>query len=92
MNLGIVASSRLKITLTPFSSTSRYSTSFEACNATNNITYYHDGIAPNPGNGDTIYTNSSGTSVLVGVNRFYSSGTASYQVDNLGVVFNLQSC
>jgi len=59
------------------------------CTQTQNVTFYHDGSSTFPQVGDTVYTNSGGTTLGVG----YSRVNLGYLLTNSsGVVTNLYLC
>lgn len=59
------------------------------CTQTQNVTFYHDGSGTWPATGDTVYTNSGGTTPGVG----YSRVNFGYLLTNsTGVVTNLYLC
>ena len=61
------------------------------CNSSLNVTYYHNGSAAFPGVGDTIYTDSGGTT-NVG-NGYIRTNALSYTLTNSsGVVTNTYPC
>ena len=64
------------------------------CTQTRNVTYYHDGSGSTPAVGDTIYTNSGGTTVIGGGNAGYNrtSGLGYVRTDSSGVVTNIYLC
>lgn len=64
------------------------------CNSTLNVTYYHDGGGNVPTVGDTIYTNSGGTTVIGGGNAGYNrTNQFGYlRTDSSGVVTNTYLC
>lgn len=63
-----------------------------ACASSTTQTIYHngDGALPTPGN--IIYTDASGSALLVGNNEYYKAGTNALQINNLGVVVSSTSC
>ena len=64
------------------------------CNSTLNVTYYHDGSGNIPTVGDTIYTNSGGTTVIGGGNAGYNrTNQFGYlRTNSSGVVTNTYPC
>lgn len=64
------------------------------CSATANQTYYHNGTGSIPGNGDNVYTNSSGTTPLAaGYYRFDPIVGQYFRiVGTAGLVSNIDSC
>jgi len=64
------------------------------CNSTLNVTYYHDGSGNVPTVGDTIYTNSGGTTVIGGGNAGYNrTNQFGYvRTNSSGVVTNTYLC
>tara|TARA_R110000744_G_scaffold141617_1_gene253080 strand:- start:54 stop:476 length:423 start_codon:yes stop_codon:yes gene_type:complete len=64
------------------------------CNSTLNVTYYHDGAGTMPTTGDTIYTNSGGTTVIGGGNAGYNKTNqfGYVRTDSSGVVTNGYLC
>jgi len=64
------------------------------CNSTLNVTYYHDGSGNIPTVGDTIYTNSGGTTVIGGGNAGYNrTNQFGYvRTNSSGVVTNTYLC
>ena len=59
------------------------------CTQTQNVTFYHDGSGTFPTTGDTVYTNSGGTTLGVG----YSRVNFGYDLTNSsGVVTNIYLC
>ena len=64
------------------------------CNSTLNVTYYHDGSGTIPTVGDTIYTDSGGTTVIGGGNAGYNrTNQFGYLLTNSsGVVTNTYLC
>ncbi len=59
------------------------------CSQTQNVTFYHDGSGTFPTTGDTVYTNSGGTTPGVG----YSRVNFGYILTNSsGVVTNIYLC
>ena len=64
------------------------------CNTTLNVTYYHDGGGVLPTTGDTIYTNSGGTTVIGGGNAGYNriNSLAYVRTNSSGVVTNSYPC
>jgi len=69
------------------------STALDACNSYpgDSTTRWYDGSG-GIANGDIIYTDSGGTTELVGSNQYYSDGTNSFRVTNVGLVFSLAAC
>ena len=64
------------------------------CNSTLNVTYYHDGSGNVQTVGDTIYTNSGGTTVIGGGNAGYNrTNQFGYvRTNSSGVVTNTYLC
>ena len=64
------------------------------CNSTLNVTYYHDGSGSTPAVGDTIYTDSGGTTVIGGGNAGYNrTNQFGYlRTNSSGVVTNTYLC
>lgn len=67
------------------------STAAIACGQTINQSYWKNNNSSII-SGHTIYTNSCGSSVLVGGAQYWSDGSLSFQVSNLGVISNVQFC
>jgi len=61
------------------------------CNSTLNVTYYHDGSGNIPTVGDTIYTNSGGTT-NVGAGYIKTNALAYVLTNSSGVVTNSYPC
>jgi len=59
------------------------------CTQTQNVTFYHDGSGILPTYGDTIYTNSGGTTPAVGYSR---TGFGYLLTNSSGVVTNFYLC
>ena len=59
------------------------------CNQTTNVTFYHDGSNANPGVGDTVYTNSGGTTPGVGYSKV---GLGYILTNSSGVMTNQYLC
>lgn len=57
---------------------------FNACGAEPDTAFYHNGGGPEPTTGDTVYTDSSGTSVAEP--GFYRTGCCFFEVDESGTV------
>jgi len=77
------------VTLTSFLASAFQSGTKFICTQTQNVTFYHDGSNTWPGVGDTIYTNSGGTTPAVG----YSRVNFGYLLTNSsGVVTNQYLC
>lgn len=64
------------------------------CTQTLNVTYYHDGAGSLPTVGDTIYTNSGGTTVIGGGNAGYNrtNNFGYVRTNSSGVVTNTYLC
>ena len=64
------------------------------CTQTLNVTYYHDGAGSLPTVGDTIYTNSGGTTVIGGGNAGYNrtNNFGYVRTNSSGVVTNGYLC
>ena len=62
----------------------------QACTATINQTYYHDGSGTNPVVGDVVYSDSAGTTFLS--SGFRKAGSIKYRVDFNGVVGQILFC
>lgn len=79
-------------TLTSFSA-STSSTFSGVCSATVNQTYYHDGSFTNPDVGDTVYSNSGGTTYLsAGYYLLGPIGDEYMQVGSSGTVSSVDVC
>ena len=88
------------VSLTSYKSTGVYTNQGSPCPQTRSNTYYHDGSNQVPNGGDTIYTNSSGTSTLGAGYYGICGGPGGTQgsspqvllVNSSGVVTNLYLC
>ena len=84
------------ITLTAFSLSDDYEYSWQdACDAGFiYLTRWHDGAGTYPIVGDTVYTNSDGSTVLNGSGQWWHSDTSdsSYEINTTGVVLTIRSC
>ena len=77
------------VTLTSFTASAFQSGTKFICTQTQNVTFYHDGSSIFPTTGDTVYTNSGGTTPAVG----YSRVNFGYMLTNSsGVVTNIYLC
>ena len=84
----------------PVSSTTSYSSSedakpSQACSATLNQTYYHNGSGTYPATADNCYSNSAGTTVLAaGTYRMATAGIsgAKYVVGIAGAISSVTAC
>jgi hypothetical protein len=63
-----------------------------ACASTLTQTIYHNSNSAAPIPGSTVYTNSSGSTLFIGDNKYYKVGTNALQINNLGIVINSTSC
>jgi len=89
------------VPVTPFQIASQSQTSSSsACSiiTPNFVTYYHNGTQDSPQSGDTVFTNSGGTSALNGQNRYWQVqdsgplGNIWIQINTSGVVTNTGAC
>ena len=63
------------------------------CSETPNTTYYHNGVSSNPSINDTIYTDSLGSSPVVGNNKYFKIPLGEYvQINNSGLVISKSFC
>ena len=85
---GVVTSVGTCASLTAFDSSSLYK---DACGAPLNQIYYHDGSNQLPANGDTCYTDSTGTTTLANGQRA-DTPFGIYIVNNSGVVTSKALC
>ena len=80
------------VNVTTFSqSTNGQSSAGLACGEST-ITFYLTGGNSTPANGEVVYTNSCGSSLKKGFDLWYSTGTLAYQINNSGVISNVENC
>jgi hypothetical protein len=77
--------------LTAITLTAAQTTAALACAATVNVALFTTGTTI-PQNGDVLYIDATSGLLVQGGNQFYSTGDFSFQVDNNGVISNLQTC
>ena len=88
---GAVSSVNTCQTVTQFSASAGQSGVKVICEQTINTNYWHNGSSSLPQVGDTVYTNSSGTTVQT--NRYIRTSLAYYTFSNLnGVVTSINIC
>jgi len=82
------------VTLTSYTGSAFQTGTKFICTQTLNVTYYHDGAGSFPAVGDTIYTDSGGTTVIGGGNAGYNkiNSLAYAKTNSSGVVTNTYPC
>ena len=81
------------VSLTSFSiSDAGYETVDDACASSTTETAYHSGDASLPVQGDIIYSDSVGSTLFDGENKYYEVGTNALLINSIGVVIGEDSC
>jgi len=81
------------VSLTSFTiSDAGYETVDDACASSTTETAYHNGDASSPTIGDVIYTNSDGSNLFDGDDKYYEVGSNALLVNENGLVLSEDSC
>ena len=81
------------VSLTSFTiSDAGYETVDDACASSTTQTAYHSGSSSLPNQGDTIYSDSSGSTIFDGENKYYEVGTNALLINSNGIVIGEESC
>ena len=79
-------------TYTTFTGSLMKSVRSQACAATNNVTYYHNGSSALPEVNNFVYSNNTGTTLVAAGYYSMSANTKVIYVNSSGMVENLLTC